>query len=109
MSSMSNHLSTHVQDFLMYSRDRRLKDARGPDAEIAPIDMPSLMTPFSRVAAIWRTILAGSCRAPVLARFDEVFAFFINPELIMLLLTDMRYRTQLTNIDKSLRQLLEVF
>jgi hypothetical protein len=49
----------------MYSRDQRLRDVRGPDAEIQPIDLPALVTPFGRVAATWRAILAGSCSKAV--------------------------------------------
>ena len=92
----------------MYSRDQRLKSVRGPDAEIVPIDLPSLVTPFMRVAAIWRTILEGSCKPVVLARFDELFSFFVDPQLIMDLLVNEHLRPQLAAIDQALRHLLEV-
>ena len=41
----------------MYCRDIRLKDVRGPDAEVEPINMPELMRSSGVVQEMWKEIL----------------------------------------------------
>ena len=64
---------------------------------------------MARVAAIWRTVLEGSCKAAVLARFDDVFGFFVDPSLLTDLLLAPPLRPYLERIDRAMRRLLEVF
>jgi hypothetical protein len=47
--------------------------------------------------------------AQVLSRFDELFAFFAEPTLIVNLLTAARFQPRLVALDRALRRVMDFF
>lgn len=95
------------QDFLMYSRDRLLRELRGEDAEVSTVDFPELLRSSEVIVQIWRTILQPNVTSKALRRFDEVCGYYLCEEKLKLILCDPEHEARLRIIHSSLKELME--
>lgn len=109
LSLLHDETINFCQDFLMYSRDQRLKEARGPFAEMQPLDMPELMRSSGVIKESWQEILWPHVSTKVKQSFDSITGFYFNEKNIVLLLTEPTMFHLTFSIEKSLREVIEQY
>lgn len=114
LSLLYDETTNFTQDFLMYCRDIRLKDVRGPDAEVEPINMPELMRSSGVVQEMWKEILIPHVSKKVLTTFDSITDFYFNEQNLWAVMKEEKPDPQakkiyglMCSIEKSLRTVLE--
>eukprot|EP00040_Diaphanoeca_grandis_P044445 m.12375 g.12375 ORF g.12375 m.12375 type:complete len:321 (-) comp9257_c0_seq1:127-1089(-) len=107
LSLLHDETINFCQDFLMYSRDQRLKDKRGPLAEMQPLDMPELMRSSTVVKEMWLEILVPHVNSKVQKTFESISSFYFNEEHIRPLLTEPKLFELTFSMEKSLRDIIE--
>lgn len=107
LSLLYDETTNFTQDLLMYMRDIRLKDKRGPDAEVEPVNMEELMRSSAVIQELWKEILMPHCSKKVLITFDAITGFYFNEKNIWAVLTDKELYKLMCSIEKSLRAVLE--
>eukprot|EP00039_Didymoeca_costata_P007934 m.105493 g.105493 ORF g.105493 m.105493 type:complete len:352 (-) comp13878_c0_seq4:708-1763(-) len=93
------------QDFLMYSREKRL--ARKGRAETIPVDMAELLRSSSVMVEFTRELLKPHTPQKVMNVFEEISQFYFCEEKIHVILHDDKHADRLAVLDGSLRAVLE--
>lgn len=108
-SRLSDETQNFCQDFLLYSRDQRLKEQRGLTAEIQSLDVPELLRAGHEITSDWRKILAPHASQKVLSKYDHLTHYFICDSHLRAILLEQKHRPQLIKVDASLRTLFETY
>lgn len=107
LSLLKDETINFCDDLLMHCRDQRLKEKRGADAEIQPINMPELLRALEVVTSMWRDILEPHSSAKVLATFDRIQGAFCDADRIRNLLLRQEHFSTMCIVEQSLRSVLE--
>eukprot|EP00050_Salpingoeca_kvevrii_P007593 m.297242 g.297242 ORF g.297242 m.297242 type:complete len:358 (+) comp13564_c0_seq1:248-1321(+) len=97
---------TFTNAFLANSRDRLLRELRGPNAIMSEIELPELLRSGAAIVRGWRQILEPNVPSKVLKRYDEVCNFFLHQDRIAEILTNEQHEELLRTVDRSVRDLL---
>lgn len=107
MTRLQDETGAFCQDFLAYSRDKRLAGKRGPEAEVLPIDIPELLRASSEMVRMWRCILEPHMPEAKLMRFDGLASYYLSETFLMGLLCSEKQFELLCVVDRALRELTE--
>jgi hypothetical protein len=110
-SQLQDDTVTFCQEFIRFSRDRRLQKLRALHANAAPSVLePDLMLKTGAAMAVaWRSILEPTVPAKALRRFDAVVGHVFAEHQIRALLDNEAHRERMATIERSLRELLETY
>lgn len=109
MSLLADETVNFAQDFLVYTRDRRLGltiDRKEAEQEL---DVPELLHTGGVMVELWRSIIEPHCSIKVLKLFDEITGWYLAEDKIVAILRKDECIDLLTTLDKALRSVIERF
>ena len=111
LSELQDDTILFCQEFIRYSRDRRLQAERRlhANADVSKLDVQHLLEISATIASTWRWILETAVSKKTIARYDAVIAHVFSDKQIRAIFEDVKHRERMETMERCLRELLETY